>query len=1044
MTNLSSSLREPDLLIFDLAPVPMWIYDLNTLQFLAVNKEAVKQYGYSEQEFLNLTIKDIRPPEDVPKLEKAVAAAQKRKEPYLQSLFRHQKRDGSLIYVQLKSNLITFDGKAAELVTAHDLTERRAQKEEVERHRQCLLAIDEINQLLLKSTNWLASLAPSLEVVGEALRVDRVYFFQNDEGGETTSQKLEWVTQGISPQLDHPELQNLPLSSFDNFLKPLQEGENLVIRLSELDNPALKEHLAEQDIKTMMVLPIMVESEFFGFVGIDDCKTERLWSDTEFRLLNTLTSNLAYIIKEARANERLHQSEARFKSLVQKGKDLIAIIDEEAVFEYVAPASLNLLGIPPDAFIGKSAFDYVHPDDAERLAQRLEEIKYTDNLTTLPFRFPDAEGNWRWLQSEVTNRLDDQGIKGIVVNTWEVTTEIQLEISREIFVELNKAIGKPGNLRACFSDALKWILNNQNLAIGEFWLVSEDKERIDLIATHGKQNKGALFYPEKNIIHAYEKGVGFPGHVWESERELIWENIDGHEKFVRSTYAAAANLKTAVGVPIFYNNEFLGCFVGLTEANAQNFSGQTKVLTGVISNLGAVVKQKITETEYRNFFDISPDPYCIIGFDGRIQKFNQAFGSFLGYHDQEIIGRSIFKFIHIEHREKAKKQFKTFVPGAGSKFIDAKFYTRNGDVKWLRWNGTIIEESKIILAAAQDITEVKLAEEKLSTAYTKLQNAQKLAKLGYWTCLYGSSEMEWGKETYIIAGCSPEEFTPTLENIKDLLHPDNHWALKANPCEHLSPGIVRSFEHQIFTPQGDEKWLQQEVRLVLDEKGSPLRVEGSVQDITERKHFEQELVVSNERFKLAMKASNEIIWEVDHATNTLTRSDNHQFSHNYSNREVFGHKNTIHKQIHPDDQDRVWSTLMLAINSRDINFWQEEYRIKSSGGSISYLIDRCYILRDENGKAIRTVGSVVDVTESRQQMERIKKQNENLREIAWIQSHVVRAPLARILGLINLGKDLDGYGMTMDELLEHISNSAHELDEVIREITEKTVAVEAS
>jgi PAS domain S-box-containing protein len=68
--------------IFDLTPFPMWIYDLETFRFLAVNKEAVRSYGYSEREFLNMTVKDIRPKEDIPMLEKAVKEAISRTELY--------------------------------------------------------------------------------------------------------------------------------------------------------------------------------------------------------------------------------------------------------------------------------------------------------------------------------------------------------------------------------------------------------------------------------------------------------------------------------------------------------------------------------------------------------------------------------------------------------------------------------------------------------------------------------------------------------------------------------------------------------------------------------------------------------------------------------------------------------------------------------------------------------------------------------------------------------------------------------------------------
>ncbi|MEB2778290.1 PAS domain S-box protein, partial [Algoriphagus sp. D3-2-R+10] len=162
------TIRNPESynLIFDLAPFPMWIYDLKTYEFLSVNQEAVRHYGYTEEEFLKMTIKDIRPIEDIPKLENAVEEARSRTETFMQGLFRHQKKDRSVIHVQIKSNLINFDGKKAEIVTAIDLTERYNQERGIEEQRQFLEVISSIHEILLKSNNWSQDLKQCFQVLG--------------------------------------------------------------------------------------------------------------------------------------------------------------------------------------------------------------------------------------------------------------------------------------------------------------------------------------------------------------------------------------------------------------------------------------------------------------------------------------------------------------------------------------------------------------------------------------------------------------------------------------------------------------------------------------------------------------------------------------------------------------------------------------------------------------------------------------------------------------------------------------------------------------
>jgi diguanylate cyclase (GGDEF)-like protein/PAS domain S-box-containing protein len=114
-------------LLFDRNALPMWVLDRDTLQFLAVNEAAIRQYGFSQREFLTMTIKDIRSEEDIPKL---LEATQKRihdlQEP---TVWRHRKKNGALIDVEIVSHDLDFHGIEAELVAAHDVTDRKRSEE---------------------------------------------------------------------------------------------------------------------------------------------------------------------------------------------------------------------------------------------------------------------------------------------------------------------------------------------------------------------------------------------------------------------------------------------------------------------------------------------------------------------------------------------------------------------------------------------------------------------------------------------------------------------------------------------------------------------------------------------------------------------------------------------------------------------------------------------------------------------------------------------------------------------------------------------------
>jgi two-component system, cell cycle sensor histidine kinase and response regulator CckA len=111
-------------LLFRSNPQPMWVFDLETLRFLAVNDAAVRHYGYTAEEFLGMTILDVRPDEEVPRLLEELKIRGGVQE--LPKVWRHRRRDGSIIDVEISSHTVMFDGRPASLVLAHDVTEERA------------------------------------------------------------------------------------------------------------------------------------------------------------------------------------------------------------------------------------------------------------------------------------------------------------------------------------------------------------------------------------------------------------------------------------------------------------------------------------------------------------------------------------------------------------------------------------------------------------------------------------------------------------------------------------------------------------------------------------------------------------------------------------------------------------------------------------------------------------------------------------------------------------------------------------------------------
>lgn len=118
-------------LLFESTPQPIWVYNEDTLHFLAVNEASTRIYGYSRDEFLSMTIDDLRPIEDIPTL--MIKSDADADELVISSPWRHQTRDKRIIYVEMSSHPVVFDGKNSRLVIVNDVTERKLLDEKQQR-----------------------------------------------------------------------------------------------------------------------------------------------------------------------------------------------------------------------------------------------------------------------------------------------------------------------------------------------------------------------------------------------------------------------------------------------------------------------------------------------------------------------------------------------------------------------------------------------------------------------------------------------------------------------------------------------------------------------------------------------------------------------------------------------------------------------------------------------------------------------------------------------------------------------------------------------
>ena len=245
----------------------------------------------------------------------------------------------------------------------------------------------------------------ALAEIGEASGVDRVYIFQNEaiENGELAiSQTYEWCQPGVEPQLENPELQQVPyFPYFEGWYNKLSVGEPYGGIVSRLPIAAEREILESQGILSIMVLPIFSEGEFWGFVGFDECKTEREWSPNEISVLMALAAGIGSTISRSQAKHLLMEQKDFYENVLNSIPSDIVVFDAEHRYKFLNPMAVADEDLRR-WMIDRDDFDYVRHRGkpvaiAEDRRKRFNEVKEAGTTHIWEERLTKPDGSDLWV-----------------------------------------------------------------------------------------------------------------------------------------------------------------------------------------------------------------------------------------------------------------------------------------------------------------------------------------------------------------------------------------------------------------------------------------------------------------------------------------------------------------------------------------------------------------------------------------------------------------------------------------------------------------------
>lgn len=236
------------------------------------------------------------------------------------------------------------------ITSSREITKSKMIENDLYNKERLLRGVAEASNKLLSLDSFFNRINKALEIIGKAAEIDRVYIFENSRDEKhkdlLMSQLYEWAASGITPQINNPKFQKLSYkkAGVSAALETLSNGQPYSILVKDIPLPA-REKFEIQQVQSMLIMPIEIGGIFWGFVGFDECKFQKIWDESEVSILKILASDIGGAFTRKLIEDALMNTEERFKALFDFAPIAYFIVDPSGSFIDVNNSFENTIGL---------------------------------------------------------------------------------------------------------------------------------------------------------------------------------------------------------------------------------------------------------------------------------------------------------------------------------------------------------------------------------------------------------------------------------------------------------------------------------------------------------------------------------------------------------------------------------------------------------------------------------------------------------------------------------------------------------------------------
>lgn len=560
----------------------------------------------------------------------------------------------------------------------------------------------------------------------------------------------------------------------------------------------------------------------------------------------------------------------REKAVIEGTTDGVVVKDLAHRFLMINPAGAALLGREPSEIIGRTLADLIDPEAARSIKERDDEVLRSGKTVTFELKARPKFGSPHTILTTRAPYRDREGrIVGLIGINRDITERKRSEAERLINAEI-----------------VQWAIATESLD-ELFQLVHRSISQVIAAANCYV----ALYDPATDLLHIpfcvdqfdavaepRRLGRGLTAYVLRKGDPMLLTPEGINRLIAEGEIDQIGTLPAAwMGVPLRSSDRTTGVLVVQDYDNSNSYTEQDlDLLTSVGNQLGLALEQKraaqflaASEKRYRALVDEGQGLICTHDMQGNLLSVNPAAAKSVGYSLDELIGKNFIDLVSPAVRPLFPYYLKQI---AAEQQVTGLLHLlhKSGDTRvWLYRNTRIDEEGQpsYVLGYAQDVTDMKRAEEDLRTQTERLSLAIQVGHIGIWDWDIGSNTTFWDERMCDIYGMAPTR-TVDYERWRAMVLLEDLAGAEAAQQRAVQQKSQEVSEFRIRRPDGSVRFIQSAQGVVLDNDGNVQRVVGLNRDITERKLIEAELEQARDAALESARLKSEFLANMSHEIRT--------------------------------------------------------------------------------------------------------------------------------------------------------------------------------